>query len=258
MIRNFSQWPQVALRPVTEIGLAVHGGQAIFSSSGYANFAHMLHDVVPALPELTAALVAGLRDQSVLHRMPDRMPVSIRDSRFRSFLDREMAEPTPDVHPRTSRKTAGESTEEGIMDLKWGELPPVPVRLIVGGSLAYHGYPKLFTASSHASFLHIMQEVGVPLPDVAAWLVGILEFVGRLAIFFGAFVVMIGTLIAIELAINIVSALLHGGFPPPLDPTQLVPSYEQSFLYLSGAIALVLGGSGGWSLTRMFVPKPLY
>jgi putative oxidoreductase len=60
MIRNFSEWPQVALRPVTGIGLVIHGGQAIFSSSGYANFVHMLHEVGLPWPELSAALVAGL------------------------------------------------------------------------------------------------------------------------------------------------------------------------------------------------------
>ncbi len=38
------------------------------------------------------------------------------------------------------------------MTKRWYELAPVPVRMIVGGGLAYHGYLKIFTADGHASF----------------------------------------------------------------------------------------------------------
>ncbi len=50
------------------------------------------------------------------------------------------------------------------MTKRWYELAPVPVRMIVGGGLAYHGYPKIFTADGHASFLYIMKGMGVPFP----------------------------------------------------------------------------------------------
>ena len=142
------------------------------------------------------------------------------------------------------------------MTKKWNELAPLPVRLIIGGGLAYHGYPKLFTAEGHASFLDIMKESGIPFPELTSWLVAILEFCGGLALFFGAFVVTVALLVSIELAINIIMAIVHGGFPPPLNPDQPLPGYEQSLLYFAGALALMIGGPGGWSVTRMFVPKP--
>jgi putative oxidoreductase len=138
---------------------------------------------------------------------------------------------------------------------RWYELATDPVRLIVGGGLAYHGYPKIFTAEGHASFLHIMQGMGVPFPELMSWLIGALEFFGGLMLFSGTFVSLVALLIVIEMIGNLVMALLHGGFPPPLNPNQPLPGYEQTLLYLLGALALVIGGSGGFSITRVFVPR---
>lgn len=141
------------------------------------------------------------------------------------------------------------------MTKRWYELAPVPVRMIVGGGLAYHGYPKIFTAEGHASFLHIMQGMGVPFPELMSWVIGGLEFFGGLMLFSGTFVSLVALLIVIEMAVNLIMALLHGGFPPPLNPNQPLPGYEQTLLYLLGALALVIGGSGGFSITRVFVPR---
>jgi putative oxidoreductase len=60
MIRDVSQWPQLALRPLVGIGLMYHGGPALLTSTGYANFAHMLREVGLPWPELLAGFVAGL------------------------------------------------------------------------------------------------------------------------------------------------------------------------------------------------------
>jgi putative oxidoreductase len=141
------------------------------------------------------------------------------------------------------------------MTKKWNEWAPLPVRLVIGGGLTYHGYPKLFTADGHASFLHIMQGMHVPFPELASWLVAILEFGGGLCLLFGAFVVTVGLLIALEMVINLVTTFLQGGPPPPLNPNQPLPSNEQSFLYLAGALALWIGGAGTWSVDSMLRRK---
>jgi putative oxidoreductase len=141
------------------------------------------------------------------------------------------------------------------MPKRWYELAPVPVRLIVGGGLAFHGYPKIFTAEGHASFLHIMKGMGVPFPEFLSWAIGGLEFFGGLALLTGTFVSFVALLIVIEMAANLITALLNGGFPPPLNPNQPLPGYEQTLLYLLGALALFIGGSGGFSVTRIFVPR---
>jgi putative oxidoreductase len=141
------------------------------------------------------------------------------------------------------------------MTRRWYELAPIPVRAIVGGGLAYHGYPKIFTADGHASFLYIMKGMGVPFPEFLSWVIGGLEFFGGLLLFSGTFVSLVALLIVIEMAANLITALLNGGFPPPLNPNQPLPGYEQTLLYLFGALALFIAGSGGFSVTRIFVPR---
>lgn len=139
---------------------------------------------------------------------------------------------------------------------RWNEYAPVLIRLVFGGGFMYHGYPKIFTADGHQSFLHIMEGMGVPFPNVMSWVIGGLEFFGGLFLVVGAFVVTMSVLLTIELTVNILIALFSGGFPPPLNPDQPLPGYESSFLYISGLLALILGGAGAFSLTRLFVPKP--
>jgi uncharacterized membrane protein YphA (DoxX/SURF4 family) len=102
-----------------------------------------------------------------------------------------------------------------------------------------------------------MQGIGVPFPVFFSWLVAVLEFCGGMALLLGFFVSAVAFLIVIEMVINLAAAVLHGGFPPPLNPSQPLPGYEQSLLYLAGAVALTLGGAGGVSITRLFVPRPV-
>lgn len=142
------------------------------------------------------------------------------------------------------------------MNKRWNDYAPILIRLVFGGGFAYHGYPKIFTAEGHQSFLHIMEGMGVPFPELTSWLIGGLEFFGGMFLVFGVLVVFTSSLLAIELTVNIIIALARGGFPPPLNPDQPLPGYENSFLYIAGMLALILGGAGAFSLTRLFVPKP--
>jgi len=142
------------------------------------------------------------------------------------------------------------------MGKRWNDYAPILIRLVYGGGFAYHGYPKIFTADGHQSFLHIMEGMGVPFPNLMSWVIGCLEFFGGMFLILGILVVTTSVLLAIELTVNILMALAHGGFPPPLNPDQPLPGYENSLLYIAGMLALILGGSGAFSITRLFVPKP--
>jgi putative oxidoreductase len=139
---------------------------------------------------------------------------------------------------------------------RWNEYAPIPVRLIFGGGLMYHGYPKIFTASGYANIVHIVEGIPVPFPHVVGALIGGLEFFGGLFLLVGAFVGTFATLFILELSGNILMQLIRGGAPPPLNPNQPLPGYENTLLYIVGSIALLIGGSGGFSVTRMFNPRP--
>jgi len=134
---------------------------------------------------------------------------------------------------------------------KWNQWAPLPLRLILGLGLAYHGFPKLFSAAGQASFIGMMQSMGVPAPGLMVWVVGILEFVGGLLLVVGAFTGIVSAVIVIEIIINLVVALFRGGFPQPLPGQQPLPGVEVSLVYMAGLLALILGGAGVYSIDQM-------
>ena len=139
---------------------------------------------------------------------------------------------------------------------RWNEIAPLPVRLIFGGGFMIHGFPKLFTPDGYQNILYIMNQIGVPMPGVAAYVIGGLEFFGGVALLTGTFVRTFGLLFIIELVGNMLMQIIRGGAPTPLNPDQPLPGIESSLLYLAASIALWIGGSGGFSVTRMFMPRP--
>jgi putative oxidoreductase len=139
---------------------------------------------------------------------------------------------------------------------RWNEIAPISIRLIYGGGLMYHGYPKIFTADGYANIVHVVQGIPAPFPHLVGALIGALEFFGGLALVIGAFVGTFATLFILELLSNVLMQLIRGGAPPPLNPNQPLPGYENTMLYIVGCIALLIGGAGGYSVTRMFNPAP--
>jgi putative oxidoreductase len=129
------------------------------------------------------------------------------------------------------------------------QLPQIPLRVGVGGALLYHSAPMVLTADGHANFTHMLEEVGLPLPDLSAWGVGGLELAGSLALIAGAFVVFTSVVVSLEILVRIATIYLLGrGFPPPLQGQPPLPDYELNLLYVAGMAALVIAGAGRFSL----------
>ena len=130
---------------------------------------------------------------------------------------------------------------------------PIPLRLIVGYGFMQHGFAKLAKgADALAVILHAM---GVPAPDVMAWVTIATEIVGGLAILLGAFVALASIPMAAILLTAIFTVHLRYGF----SSIKLLavtaagaqfgpPGYECDLLYLACLAALVLGGPGPWSV----------
>jgi putative oxidoreductase len=133
---------------------------------------------------------------------------------------------------------------------RWQHWAPIPIRLILGLGLVYHGYPKLFSAQGRASFLGIVEEMGLPEPRLSVFLIGVLEFGGGLLLIGGAFTTIVAAAIVIEIVINLCVAAVRGGFPQPLPGQQTLPGIETSLVYSAGLMALVLAGPGAWSIDR--------
>lgn len=137
--------------------------------------------------------------------------------------------------------------------LKLSQWAPIPLRLIVGSGFVEHGYAKLIKGPE--TFASILHALGVPAPHIAAWLTILVELIGGLAILVGAFVPFASLPMVAVLLVAVFTVHLRYGF----SSIKLIavttagakfgpPGYECDLLYLACLAALVLGGSGPFSI----------
>jgi len=135
----------------------------------------------------------------------------------------------------------------------WGDMAPIPLRLMLGFGYMYHGYPKLFSTAGHDGFVGMLAGLGIPLPEAMAWLVGVLEFFGGLALLAGAFVAVVAALLIVNMLVAMFAVHWEAGFNfmnMAADGSFGMPGYEVPLLYIAGLVALALGGAGIWSVDR--------
>ncbi|MCH8016933.1 MAG: DoxX family protein [Acidobacteria bacterium] len=127
----------------------------------------------------------------------------------------------------------------------------------MGFGFVYHGFPKLFLPGEREAFVGMLRTIGVPQPGLMAWAVGALEFVGGLALIAGAFVVIFGSLLTINMLVALFTVHLPQGFNfmhmtgmTETGPTFGMPGYEVPLLYIAGLLVLVFGGAGALSVDR--------
>jgi putative oxidoreductase len=146
-------------------------------------------------------------------------------------------------------------------------LPPMwyalPLRMIIGYGFMEHGYAKL--ARGPDNFAGILHALGMPFPESLSWATVLVELLGGLAVFLGAFIPVVSLPMVVVLLVAIVTVHLPNGFSSiKLQSVTSAcahfgqPGYETDLLYLGGLAALLLGGSGPLALDRIFArPKSL-
>ncbi len=135
---------------------------------------------------------------------------------------------------------------------------PVPLRLMLGASFFYHGWPKLVSWEGHQGFVGMLGSLGVPAPGITAWLVALAEIVGGLALIAGAFVAIVSVVLIVDMVVAMFMVHLPNGFNfvhitgmGPQGPVFGMPGAEVNLLYIAGLLALVIGGAGGWSVDAL-------
>ena len=136
----------------------------------------------------------------------------------------------------------------------------IPLRLIVGYGFMEHGYAKL--ARGPDNFASILHSLGMPAPMLLSWMTVIVELLGGLAVFVGAFIPLASVPMAFVLLVATFTVHLPNGFSSiklqsvTADGAHFgQPGYETDLLYLAGLAALVLGGSGPFALDRFFMRR---
>ena len=137
---------------------------------------------------------------------------------------------------------------------------PVPLRLIVGLGFIEHGYAKLLHGPE--TFASILHALGVPAPHLMAWLTILTELLGGLAVLLGALVPLASVSMAVVLLVAVFSVHWRYGFSSikilavtPAGAKFGPPGYECDLLYLACLVALVLAGSGPFSIDEAFSRK---
>jgi putative oxidoreductase len=117
------------------------------------------------------------------------------------------------------------------------------LRVVVGFAFLMHGWQKIFEYGL-AGVTSTFGQMGVPLPELTAPLVAILELVGGAALLLGLGARWLAALLAIDMLAAILLVHLPGGFFAPA-------GVELPFLLLGGTVALALGGPGAFALDRL-------
>lgn len=125
----------------------------------------------------------------------------------------------------------------------------LPLRAVLGIGFVFHGYPKLFDPVQNQGFAETLARIGIPAPEVMAWVVAIVEFVGGLGLLLGWFVVPIAVLGILDMLVAMF--FLHlpagSGFLSAAGADG-PPGVEVNLLYLAGFLALLATGGGPWSI----------
>ena len=144
----------------------------------------------------------------------------------------------------------------GVSNTTLATWAPLPLRLIVGFGFMAHGYAKI--ANGPARFTGVLHALGVPAPELMSWMTIAVELIAGAAVFIGAYIPVFSLPMAIVMVVAMFSVHLPFGFSsiklqavtadgPQFGP----PGYEVDLLYLCGIAALVLIGSGPYSITSM-------
>lgn len=128
------------------------------------------------------------------------------------------------------------------------EWTPLPLRLVLGAGLAWHGGIKLFAAGGHANISHLIAALGMPYPELLGWLTGVIEFAGGLGMLLGAWMRLSAGINAANVAALLMLAAWRGGIPSPLPGGDPLPHAEFAALILAGTLTLTLTGGGRWSV----------
>jgi putative oxidoreductase len=106
------------------------------------------------------------------------------------------------------------------------------LRVVIGLVFLLHGIAKLTHMDGTIAFF---TQVGIPMPHVAAWVVGLVETAGGAALILGVAVPVVALLLAIDMAVAILKVVLRKGF---------VGGYEFELSLLAALVCLMLSGPG--------------
>jgi putative oxidoreductase len=118
------------------------------------------------------------------------------------------------------------------------------VRVVIGGTLMIHGYPKMKSSEQSVKW---MKSMGIP--GASAVLAGFLEFFGGLFLVIGLIVPIVAVLFAIQF--TSITIMKKKKIKASYVDASGKPSYEIDILYLLFSIVLIALGAGAFSIDKL-------
>lgn len=84
------------------------------------------------------------------------------------------------------------------------------------------------------------EKMNIPFPVFSAWLVGLVEFIGGLAVMFGIYIRFFAKFLIINMVVALLTAHISGPWK----------SAELAIAMLGGSIALLGLGGGAWQIMK--------
>ncbi len=109
-----------------------------------------------------------------------------------------------------------------------------------------HGYLKLL-GGAHDQTVALFLTVRIPLPELTAWVIGVLEFVGGLALLSGILVRPFAALLALEMAVAIYKVRIPQGF---------LGGWEFELTLLLVCVGLAVAGGDGFTFMKRASTEP--
>ena len=129
----------------------------------------------------------------------------------------------------------------------------IPLRLVLGYGFMVHGWAKW--SRGPAGFARLLEQIGVPFPNVSAWFVTLLELFGGFAILAGVLIAVVSIPLIVSLLVAMFTVHLKYGFSSintigltPSGPVFGPPGFEVDLLYIAGLLVLLMNGAGKFSI----------
>ncbi|MCL6636763.1 MAG: DoxX family protein [Alicyclobacillus sp.] len=117
----------------------------------------------------------------------------------------------------------------------WQPIGALALRLVVGLTFILHGWPKLVHSPEMVAFF---ARIGIPMPSLMVWVVGMLEVFGGLALAVGFMTRWMACLLALDMLVVILHVKLKQG----------VLGYNLELLLLASLVFFACSGPGRWAI----------
>ena len=137
----------------------------------------------------------------------------------------------------------------------WNQWALFLLRVVIGFGFMAHGWAKWSRGpEKFGALLHL---IGIPLPEITAWLVTIVELFGGIAILAGLIIPIVSVPLSVSMLVAMFAVHLKYGFSSintiglsKTGPLFGPPGYEINLLYIAGLLVLALSSPAPLSLDQ--------